>query len=193
MKKSMKTIPESPKLAGDDFFNKLWEKSWTYIKTVVDVVREPVLILDQNLKVIAANDSFYETFRVERKDIEEQHVYTMGNGQWDIPSLRKLIDSILQENTYFKGFQVACDFPIIGRKVMILNGRQIYIKDTVVSDTVPPIILLAMEDVTDMLAVADSLAGRARLIEENLNIKTQRLESQIEKLEDEIRDLRRKI
>jgi two-component system CheB/CheR fusion protein len=70
---------------------RLWEKSWTYIKTVVDVVREPVLILDKDLRVMAANESFYRIFQVEAKDTEGHVVYGLGNGQWDIPALRKLL------------------------------------------------------------------------------------------------------
>ena len=89
---------------GADFFGRLWEESWTYIKTVVDVVHEPVLILDKDLRVMAANESFYRTFQVEPKDTEHQIVYELGNGQWNIPSLKKLLEDILPKNSFFKGF-----------------------------------------------------------------------------------------
>ena len=74
---------------GSNLVEHLWEKSWTYIKTVVDVVREPILILDKDLRVMTANDSFYRTFQVEKKDTENRIVYGLGNGQWDIPALKK--------------------------------------------------------------------------------------------------------
>src|SRR3989344_5577647 len=101
---------------AEDFFALLWEESWTYIKTVVDVVREPILVLDKEFRVMAANESFYSSFQVEKKDTEKKIVYELGNGQWNIPALRKLLEDILPKNTFFKGFQVAHEFPFIGRK-----------------------------------------------------------------------------
>lgn len=184
---------------GSDFFERLWNESWTYIKTVVDVVREPVLILDKDLRVMAANESFYRTFQVESKDTERKIVYELGNGQWNIPSLRRLLDDILPKNTFFKGFEVAHDFPNIGRKVMILNARQIYsmsTKDDSVTEVLPPlfppIILLAMEDATEMMAVAETLASHTNQLAAKLTEQTQKLELHIEKLEKEINELRQK-
>ena len=123
-----KDMEKDLKPMGEDFFERLWEESWTYIKTVVDVVREPVLILDHDLKVMAANESFYRMFQVEVKDTENKIVYELGNGQWNIPALKKLLEDILPQNTFFKGFEVAHNFPVIGHKVMILNARQIFYK-----------------------------------------------------------------
>lgn len=184
------TVPIS-KPAGSDFFERLWEKSWAYIKTVVDVVREPVLILDKDLHVMAANESFYRTFQVEAKDTEKRMVYKLGNGQWDIPALRKLLEDILPKNTFFKGFEVTHDFPVIGRKVMILNARQIHSKEDTASEHFPPIILLAMEDVTDMMVVAETLADHTKHLEAKFTERTQKLAGHIEKLEKEINVLKK--
>jgi nitrogen-specific signal transduction histidine kinase len=170
-----------------DFFNGLWKESWTYIKTVVDIVREPVLILDKDLHVMIANDSFYRIFQVEAQDTEHKLVYDLGDGQWNIPALRKLLDEILPKNTFFKGFEVIHEFPAIGRKVMILNARQIHSKQ------LPPIILLAMEDVTEMMAVAETLAGHASAAELRFAEKTQKLELHIGKLEEEINELKKRV
>jgi PAS domain-containing protein len=137
---------------------RLGSEGWTYIKTVVDIVHEPVLILDKNLRVLAANEPFYRTFLVEPKETEGQSVYQLGNGQWDIPPLRQLLEDILPGHTFFKGFEVAHTFPAIGRKVMILNARQIYFKEDPAVANSPPIILLAIEDVTEMMALAESLS-----------------------------------
>lgn len=179
---------------GDDFVKRVWEESWTYIKTVVDIVREPVLILDKDLRVMAANESFYRTFQVELKDTEKQIVYKLGNGQWDIPALKKLLEDILPKNTFFKGFEVTHEFPAIGRKVMILNARQIHhFKEGTSSEHFPPIILLAMEDVTDMMMVAETLASHAKQIEVKLTEQTKKLEFHIGKLEKEITELKRKV
>lgn len=192
MKTNKKDVEKTAVPIGPDFVEHLWEKSWTYIKTVVDVVREPILILDKDLRVMAANDSFYRTFQVELKDTENKIVYQLGNGQWNIPALRKLLEDILPQNTFFKGFEVTHDFPFIGRKVMILNARQIHFKEDAVSELLPPIILLAMEDVTDMMVVAETLASHAKQIEATLTARTQKLEHHIEKLEKEINALKKK-
>jgi len=175
---------------GADFFERLWEESWIYIKTVVDVVREPVLILDKDLRVMAANESFYRTFQVEPKDTEHKIVYELGNGQWNIPALKKLLEDILPKNTFFKGFEVAHEFPAIGRKVMILNARQIHLDEGTAPSHLPPIIMLAIEDVTEMMAVADTLASHTNQLEAKLTERTQKLETHIERLEKEIRAIK---
>ena len=185
-------VVNSTKTNSPKFIDHLWEKSWTYIKTVVDVVREPILILDKDLKVMAANDSFYRTFQVDLKDTEGQIIYKLGNGQWNIPALKKLLEDILPKNTFFKGFEVDHEFPFIGKKIMILNAREIHFKEDPSAGLFPPIILLAMEDVTDMMMVAETLAGHANQIETKLIAQTQKLEIQIKKLEKEIVALKNK-
>jgi nitrogen-specific signal transduction histidine kinase len=174
-----------------DFMGHLWEESWTYIKTVVDIVREPILILDKDLRVMAANESFYRTFQVEHKDTENKMVYELGNGQWNIPSLRKLLEDILPKNTFFKGFEVAHEFPIIGRKVIILNARQIHPERKSAIGIFPSIILLAMEDVTDMMIVAETLASHANHMEAKHIERTEKLETNIKKLEKEVSNLKK--
>ncbi len=178
---------------GVNFFERLLEESWTYIKTVVDVVREPVLILDKDFRVMAANESFYRMFQVEAKDTEKRIVYELGNGQWDIPILRKLLEDILPKNTFFKGFEVIHEFPFIGRKVIILNARQIYFKEGVNLEIFPPIIMLAMEDVTEMMMVAETVANHANQIETKLTERTHKLEVYIGKLEEEVNELKKKL
>lgn len=178
--------------AGADFMELLWEKSWIYIKTVVDVVREPVLILDKDSRVMAANEAFYRAFQVEHKDTEKKIVYELGNGQWNIPALRKLLEDILPKNTFFKGFEVDHEFPFIGRKVMILNARQIHFKEDTSTESFPPIILLAMEDITEMMVVAETLAIHTKQMASKLTERTVKLETHIKKLEKEINDLKKK-
>lgn len=184
-------VKESDLVEGD-FIEDLWEKSWTYIRTVVDVVREPILILDKDLRVMVANEPFYRTFQVESKDTEGKVVYELGNGQWDIPALRKLLEDILPKHTFFKGFEVVHEFPHIGRKVMILNARQIH-KEDAASASFPPIILLAMEDVTEMMIVAETLAGHAKQTESKFAEKVEGLEADIKELEKEVDNLKKKI
>lgn len=175
-----------------DFLERLGVESWTYIKTVVDIVREPILILDKDLRVMVANEPFYRTFQVKPENTEGKIVYELGNGQWNILSLRKLLENILPKNTFFRGFEVAHDFPLIGRKVMILNARQIHCKEDLTSEPCPPIILLAIEDVTEMMVIAETLASQANHLEAKLVERTHRLETHIGDLEKEINELKKK-
>jgi PAS domain-containing protein len=177
--------PQTRPMHGVEYAERMWNESWTYIRTVVDTVREPFLILNKDLCVMAANDSFYRTFQVDPHDTEGKVVYELGNGQWDIPSLRKLLENILPLNSFFKGFEVVHEFPLIGRKVMILNARQVF--QTGSAGMFPPIILLAMEDVTEMMAVADKLASQAGLLETKVSGRILALERRLGALEKELK------
>jgi len=139
---------------------------------------------------MAANDPFYRMFQVEAKDTEGKIVYDLGNGQWNIPDLKKLLEDILPRNTFFKGFEVTHLFPAIGKKVMILNARQIRVQEETDSNAFPPIILLAMEDITGMVSIAEKLAEHTNLYEAKLTERTQNLETYILKLGKEISDLK---
>lgn len=179
------------KTLGAKFIERLGEESWTYIKTVVDIVHEPILILDKNLCVVAANQPFYTTFKVKPKETEGALVYKLGNGQWNIPVLKKLLEDVLPKNTFFKSFQVDHDFPSIGRKIMILNARQIYCKEDRTLEPCPPIILLAMEDITEMMSVAEKFTDHTNQFEAMFARRTQELEIHIKDLEEEISVLRK--
>ncbi len=188
-----KEVEQHVKIVDTDFVENLWQESWKYIKTVIDVVREPILILDKDLHVMAANESFYRTFQVERQDTEGKLVYELGNGQWNIPALRKLLEDILPQNAFFKGFEVVHEFPFIGRKVMILNARQIhsnFAREIGAAELFPPVMMLAIEDATDMMMVAETLATHANILEAKLAERTQKLEIHIGKLEKEIDGLK---
>ena len=186
-----KNTEQTLQSVGPHFFDHLWEESWTYIKTVVDVVREPVLVLDRELRVLAANEPFYQTFQVKPTETENKVVYELGNGQWDIPDLRKLLEDILPKHTFFKGFEVTHEFPSIGSKVMILNARQIHFRENTVSELFPPIILLAIEDITEMMGVADMLARHTTQFEITMAERTEKLEIHIKELEKEINELKK--
>ena len=180
------------KIIEPELIEHIWDKSWTYVKTVVDIVREPILILDKDLRVMSANESFYRTFQVEHIDTEKNIVYDLGNGQWNIPALKKLLEDILPQNTFFKGFEVTHNFPAIGKKTIILNARQIHFKEDSTSVKFPSIILLAMEDITDMMVVAETLANHANNLEIKVLAKTKKLETYIQKLEKEINQLKKR-
>ena len=190
----MKTsIKQKQELIKADFFEKLWERSWSYIRTVVDVVREPVLVLDKDFRILVANEPFYRTFHVEPIDTESKVVYELGDGQWNIPALKKLLEDILPKNTFFKGFEVIHDFPFIGHKVMVLNARQIHFakEEGGASGTFPPIILLAIEDITDLMVIAETLVGHTKQLEEKFTERTQKLEDYVKKLKIEVNELKK--
>ena len=114
----------------------------TYAQDIVDTVREPLLMLDTNLRVQSANRAFYETFHVSPEETENQLIYKLGNGQWDIPDLRTLLEDVIPTSSVFNDFELEHTFPVIGRRVMLLNGRKLR------AGSHSAIIVLAMEDVT---------------------------------------------
>lgn len=114
-----------------------------YAETIVETVREPLLVLDLDLRALTANRSFYETFQVMPSQTEHRSIFDLGNGQWNIPKLRSLLKEILAGNPEFKDFEVEHDFEQIGHKIMRLNAR----KMPPMGDT--KMILLAIEDITE--------------------------------------------
>jgi two-component system CheB/CheR fusion protein len=100
--------------------------------------------------VIAANKFFYQKFHVSPRETKKKLIYNLGKGQWDIPGLRKLLEKILPRKTYFRNFYVEHSFPKIGKKVMLLNGRQIYEKMGIFKNISNPLILLVIEDITSL-------------------------------------------
>jgi len=120
-----------------------------YVVDIVDTVREPLIVLDSKLRVISANKSFYDKFRVKKEDTERKLLYTLGNNQWNIPKLRNLLEKILPENKKFENFKVENDFPDIGRKKMLLNARMIPKREIGTRTIGKGLILLAIQEVTD--------------------------------------------
>ena len=111
--------------------------------SILSTVREPLVVLDANLKVVDANPSFYKTFCVTPQETEGTLIYDLGNGQWNIPRLRELLEQALPENSAYNDFEVEHDFETIGPKIMHLNARRIYREANQTQ-----LILLAIEDVT---------------------------------------------
>src|ERR1700726_2252212 len=118
--------------------------AWALAQGIVDTVREPVLVLDKHLRVIAASRSFYSGFKVNPKDTEGRLLYALGDGQWDIPKLRVLLEKFIPEKGVMEGYEVEHEFPALGRRTMCLNARQVFYEGS--SNTT---ILLGMEDITD--------------------------------------------
>lgn len=115
-----------------------------YAESIVDTAREPMLVLNKDFTVNSANRAFYKTFKVSKKATEGKSIYQLGNGQWNLPALRKLLEDILPHNSSFDGLEVASEFEKIGVRTMLLNARKLW---RVGNHT--EMILLAFEDVTE--------------------------------------------
>src|SRR6476659_4186931 len=128
-----------------------------YAQNIVDTVREPLLILDATLRVQSANRAFYQTFHVSPVETEGRLIYELGNGQWDIPDLRTLLEDIVPKSSVFDDFELDHTFPVIGRRVMLLNARKLQ------AGQHGELLVLAMEDVTARKGAEEALVEAGAL------------------------------
>ena len=127
-------------------------KAKDYTESIVSAIREPLLVLDKNLRIKTANSAFYKIFRVNEQETENKLIYELSGGQWNIPALRTLLEEILPEKTKFEDFEIRHRFSILGERTMLLNAREIK------SDTISEkLILLAIEDITEKKIADDKL------------------------------------
>jgi diguanylate cyclase (GGDEF)-like protein/PAS domain S-box-containing protein len=151
-----------------------------YSNAILATVREPLVVLDKELRIITANRSFYRTFQVIPEETEKRLIYDVGNRQWDIPRLRDLLENILPKNNAFEDLEVEHNFRSIGRKTMLLNARKIFRELNHVE-----MILLAIEDITERkkaeeqmkrIALMDGLTGIAnrRYFDNTFNLEWRR-------------------
>lgn len=145
-----------------------------YMKTLVDVARESFLILDSKLRVLSANPTFYKSFRVTLKQTENKHIYELGNGQWNTPELKKLLEEILPKEKTVNNYEVMHVFEKIGEKTMLLNAGQI--------DSVQ-LIILAIEDISLRKELEKKLSEYAQKLEVKVFERTKQLVDQVKELE----------
>ena len=150
--------PASPPIIDLDTASALAE-------AIVDSIRDPLLVLDQNLRVVTANRAFYRTFRMNRQDVCGRPVYGLGDEQWDIPELRLLLGEVGSRHAVMEDYEVERNFPVIGRRTMLLNAREVFNQRNA-----HRLILVAIEDVTDRRAaervMADLLQQKETLLQE---------------------------
>jgi PAS domain S-box-containing protein len=120
----------------------------TLAHAIVDTVRDPLVVLDHDLRVVAASRSFYKTFRLVREDVRGKLLYEIDSGQWDIPELRDLLETISSGQATIEGYEVEREFPKIGHRVMLLNARKVFYEKGAHTT-----VLLAFEDITSRRAI----------------------------------------
>jgi PAS domain S-box-containing protein len=134
-------------------------------QAIVDTIRDPILVLDQDLRVVTANRAFHQTFRMSRQDIQGRPVYGLGDGQWDIAELRLLLEEVAPQHAVMEAYEVERNFPAIGRRSMLLSAREMLNQRNA-----PTLILLTFEDVTDRRAaereIAELLQQKETLLQE---------------------------
>ena len=123
-----------------------------FAESVINTVRESLISLDKDLRVVTVSRSFYELFKVKPEETVGQLIYDLGNKQWNIPKLRELLETILPQKATFDNYEVEHDFSTIGRRIMLLNARQIER-----GAGKERIILLAIEDITERRVVEKGL------------------------------------
>jgi signal transduction histidine kinase len=121
------------------------------LKAIIATIRQPLVVLDGGLRIRLASRSFYENFQVTPEATEGQYLYELGNGQWNIPALRSLLEDILPKETVLENFELTHDFPSLGRRVMMLNARKL------VREGPAELILLAIEDITARKHIEEEL------------------------------------
>jgi len=145
------------------------------MRIIAGVARESILILDSDLRVIVANPTFYQNFLVLKKQTENMNIYELGNGEWNIPILKKMLKDILSQNKVVKNFEVSHIFEKIGKKTFLLNARQI--------DTVQ-LIIIAMEDITERKNLEERLSEYTERLEVKVSECTEQLVARIKDLEE---------
>ncbi len=125
---------------------KLVQDALNYSNSIINTIREPLIVLNPNLLVVSANKSFYTVFNLKADDVEGKKFYDLSEGKWGIKKLRELLENILPENNFFEDFEVEDNFPNIGLKKMFINARKVYRED-IKGD----LILLSMEMINKSL------------------------------------------
>lgn len=115
---------------------------------IVDTLPEPFLVLDHDIRIVAGSRCFYEHFKLDPASTRGSLLYAIGDGAWDIPALRLLLETMIPEHTAMNGFEVVHDFPNLGIRTMLLNARIVHydVRTT-------PTILLAFQDITGRRAI----------------------------------------
>ena len=135
-------------------------ESRVYAEAMAETIRESIVILDEDLRIISANRAFLETFRVTRHEIENRLLGEFGGGEWDIPALLASLKNVVREKAKLKNYEIGHDFPGVGQKFLVLNARQIPSHDGT-----GRWMLLAIEDRTEQLRTIEDLRKQTELLQ----------------------------
>ncbi|WP_194973904.1 chemotaxis protein CheB [Aquiflexum lacus] len=124
--------------------NDLLSESYDYSRAIISTLHEPLIVLDKDFRIKTSNDSFFRTFGIKKEDMEGNILFDLEEGEWNIPSLRELLEHIIPKNSSFTNFKVTHDFPRIGEKVFLLNANRIIQKSHG-----EQLILLSFNDITE--------------------------------------------
>lgn len=154
-----------------------FESESVLAQAIVDTVREPVLVLDKDLRVAAASRSFYRTFAAERQETLGRLLYEMDDGRWDLPKLRAALETVLSGRSKIEAFEIDQDFPSIGRRTMAFNARALYHPGNNTQH-----VLLAIGDVTERVIVEHEHAARHERINMLLQELTHRVKNSLQSI-----------
>ena len=136
------------------------------IRAIIDTIHEPLIVLDKDLRIVVASDSFYKKFNLTQANTSNKLFYDLGNGQWDIPALRTLLEEVIPKHTVVKDYEIDHNFPFLGARIMCINAREIK------SDNKQKKMLLSIFDVTEQRALE---ADREKLlVQKDLLLKEMR-------------------
>ncbi len=143
-----------------------------FAEGIVETVREPLLVLDKDLRVVSANRTFYQAFQANPADTQNRSIFELGNGQWNIPKLRGLLEQIIAKNLGFSDFEIEHEFPTIGQRRMLLNARRIERESGQ-----NQLILLAIDDITERRRMQELIASEEQLRQHNRALEQQLIAS----------------
>ena len=149
-----------------------------FAQSIVETVRHPLIILDAELRVLGTNHVFYQTFPIPMGLLDGRPFFELGGPAWELASLRYMLERVIAFDEAFEGVEIEHEFPSAGRKVLIFNGRQVFREEEAV-----PMILLAVEDVTDKKIAREELHRLNSQLEDLVRRRTAQLEATNKELE----------
>lgn len=141
-----------------------------YNQAIIETVREALVVMDKDLRILSANKSFYDIFRIKAPDVKDALFYELGGHPWKNPQLKRLLKEILHKKSRLNDFEASFDLPVIGPRIMAFNGRQISLRGKS-----SPLILLAIEDITKRKKAEDILKRDNRTLDKMINKRSKEL------------------
>jgi len=156
-----------------------------YAETVIQTVRDPLVVLSADLRVHSANEAFYNTFKVSAAETEGRLIFELGNGQWNIPKLRELVEDVILRSNFFNDFEIEHGFGQIGHRTFFVNARLLQ-----GAESRAKMILLGIQDITErkqaeaaVIQAQQELQQHAQSLEKTVAERTAALRETVRELE----------